>query len=85
MDESVSELVKRLRPIIEVLMTSHGVSPADGRELLEELLRALQLKRESIANPEAWLLASLHRAIQRMEAETECPTEPPGTARERDA
>ncbi len=84
MDEPVSELVKRLRPIFEVLLTSHGVTPAEGRKLLEDLLRALQLKRESIANPEAWLLASLHRAVQRMEPEPDSASEASGTICERD-
>lgn len=71
MSHSISELVGRLRPVIEILLTSHGVSPQRGRELLEDLVRTLQLKHESIADPEAWLVASLHRAVQRTDLERE--------------
>lgn len=67
MEESTAELVQRLRPVIEILLTSHGVPQAEGQKLLEDLVRALEVKRESIVNPEAWLIASLHRAVQRAE------------------
>lgn len=65
MSPSPSELVVRLRPIIDILLTSHGISRERGRELLEDLVRTLQLKHETIANPAAWLIASLHRSIRR--------------------
>lgn len=71
MSHSTSELIGRLRPVIEILLTSHRVSPERGRELLEDLVRTLQLKHESIADPEAWLVASLHRAVQRLDLERE--------------
>lgn len=69
MSHSAVELVRRLRPLIEILFTSHEVPRERGQQLLEELVLTFQLKRNSIADPEAWLIASLHRAIRRMEGQ----------------
>ena len=67
MNSFASNLIARLRPIIELLFASHDVSREQGRALIEELVRTLQLKRDSIADPEAWFVATLHRAVQQME------------------
>jgi hypothetical protein len=74
MNSSASDLVARLRPIIELLLTSHAVPADEAAVLVEELLRTLKLKRDNIADPEAWFIASLHRALQRLEAEQAAPS-----------
>lgn len=64
MSESLSELLVRLRPVIESVLAAHRVSSEQAEALLGELMQTLCFKRESIADPAAWLLAALVRALE---------------------
>lgn len=68
MSESLSELLVRLRPVIESVLAAHHVSPERAEALLGELMQTLCFKRETIADPAAWLLAALVRALEQGEA-----------------
>lgn len=64
MNESLSELLVRLRPVIESMLAAHEVPPEDAEVLLAELMQTLCFKRSIIADPAAWLMAALVRALE---------------------
>lgn len=85
MSESLSELLVRLRPVIESVLAAHRVPPEEAETLLGELMQTLCFKRDTIADPAAWLLAALVRALeqrgsQEASGDSELPTNPPSGA-----
>lgn len=57
----------QLRPVVEAVLAAHRVSPEEAENLLGELMQTLCFKRKTIADPAAWLLAALVRALEQGE------------------
>jgi DNA-directed RNA polymerase specialized sigma24 family protein len=59
MEESSSELLARLRPVLEEIFSAYGVSEAEARQILEETCGLLISKRWDRQNPGRWLLRTV--------------------------
>lgn len=73
MSEPSEELLVRLGWIAELVLTAHRVEPEQAQELLEELLAVFWFKHDRIADPEAWFVAALHAALERLPEPGETP------------
>lgn len=58
-EESLDELLVRLRPRLKQVLYRYQVPPEDAEDILQEALLATVLKWERIRNPEAWLVVTL--------------------------
>ena len=59
MEESSSELLARLRPVLEEIFSAYGVSEAEARQILEETCGLLISKGWDRQNPGRWLLRTV--------------------------
>jgi GNAT superfamily N-acetyltransferase len=59
MEESISELLARLRPVLEEIFAAYGISEAQARLILEESCGILVSKRWDRQNPGRWLLRTV--------------------------
>lgn len=66
MSEPSEDVLARLGVIAELVLTAHDVPPDRSQELLEELLAVFYFKHDRIADPEAWFVAALHGALERL-------------------
>ena len=64
-NEPVAELLARLRPEIEQLLTSFGLSERAAEEVLHEILFMLIYRWDRIGDRELWLLTTLKRSCLR--------------------
>ncbi len=67
------------------MLAAHRVPPEEAETLLGELMQTLCFKRETIADPAAWLLAALVRALEQggtqgTSSHSELPSNPPSGA-----
>lgn len=58
-DETLDQLLGRLRPRLKQILYRYQVPPEDAEDILQEALLATVLKWERIKNPEAWLIVTL--------------------------
>jgi RNA polymerase sigma-70 factor (ECF subfamily) len=58
-DDSLEEFLKRVRPRVKTLFLRYRIPPQDTEDILQQALLALVYHRESIRDPEAWLLGTL--------------------------
>jgi len=58
-DDSLEEFLKRVRPRVKALFLRYRIPPQDTEDILQQALLALVYHRESIRDPEAWLLGTL--------------------------
>jgi hypothetical protein len=72
----VAETVSRLRPTLEFLFKSHGVSPEGARVILQEACMILVARRKTIESPDAWLLDAVRVRCERW-SEEETSEDPP--------
>jgi DNA-directed RNA polymerase specialized sigma24 family protein len=54
--ESWTEVLARLRPLLEPIFAAYGVSPEKAQEIVEEACLVLISKRPRRQDPEGWLL-----------------------------
>jgi hypothetical protein len=59
MEESSSELLARLRPVLEEIFAAYGISEDEARLILEETGGILVSKRWDRQNPGRWLLRNV--------------------------
>jgi hypothetical protein len=59
MEEPISELLARLRPVLEEIFAAYGISEAQARLILEETCGILVSKRWDRQNPGRWLLRTV--------------------------
>ncbi len=57
--ESFERLLKRIEPRLKAVLGRHRIPPQDAEDLLQQALLAYLYKKESIHEPEAWLLGTL--------------------------
>ena len=58
-DDSLEDFLKRVRPRVKALFLRYRIPPQDTEDILQQALLALVYHRESIRDPEAWLLGTL--------------------------
>jgi hypothetical protein len=58
-EESSSELLARLRPVLEEIFASYGISEDQARQILEETCGILISKQWDRQNPGRWLLRTV--------------------------
>jgi len=59
MEETSAELLARLRPALEEIFSTYGISEAQARQILEETLLLLISKRWDRQDPGRWLLRTV--------------------------
>lgn len=57
--ETWTELLDRLRPVLETIFAEHGVSPEEAQEIVEETFLILMSKRPPRKDPEGWVLRTI--------------------------
>lgn len=57
--ETWTELLERLRPLLEKIFAEHGVSPAEAQQIVEETFLVLMSKRPPRKDPEGWVLRTI--------------------------
>jgi RNA polymerase sigma-70 factor (ECF subfamily) len=58
-ESSLEEFLKRVRPRLKALFTRYRIPVQDTEDILQQALLALVYQRQSIRDPEAWLLGTL--------------------------
>ena len=67
MEESSSELLARLRPVLEEIFAAYGISEDEARLILEETGGILVSKRWDRQNPGRWLLRTVIERCRSLE------------------
>lgn len=57
--ETWTELLERLRPLLEKIFAEHGVSPLEAQQIVEETFLVLMSKRPHRKDPEGWVLRTV--------------------------
>ena len=57
--ETWTELLERLRPLLERIFAEHGVSPGEAQQIVEETFLVLMSKRPPRKDPEGWVLRTI--------------------------
>ncbi len=58
-ENSLEQFLKKLRPRLKVLFARYRIPPQDTEDILQQALLALVYQRQSVRDPEAWLLGTL--------------------------
>ena len=58
-EDSLEDFLKRVRPRIRALFLRYRIPPQDTEDILQQALLALLYHRDSIRDPEAWLVGTL--------------------------
>jgi RNA polymerase sigma-70 factor (ECF subfamily) len=58
-EDTLEEFLKRVRPRIRALFLRYRIPPQDTEDILQQALLALLYHRDSIRDPEAWLVGTL--------------------------
>lgn len=70
-EESWTELLERLGPLLVKIFAEHGVSPEEAQEIVEEACLVLMSKRPPRKDPEGWLLRTILDKCRKLAKETE--------------
>jgi hypothetical protein len=57
--ETWTELLERLRPLLEKIFAEHGVPPGEAQQIVEETFLVLMSKRPLRKDPEGWVLRTV--------------------------
>lgn len=70
-EETWTELLERLGPLLVRIFADYGVSPQEAQEIVEEACLVLMSKRPSRKDPEGWLLRTIIDKCRKLGEETE--------------
>ena len=59
MQQSWTEVLARLRPVLEPILAAYGVSPQQAQEIVEEACLVLMSNRPELRDPETWLVRAI--------------------------
>jgi DNA-directed RNA polymerase specialized sigma24 family protein len=62
--ESWTEILARLRPLLEQLFDAYEISPGQAKEIVEEVCLVLISKRPRRQDPEGWLLRTVQERCE---------------------
>ncbi len=68
-EEQIVELLRRLRPEIEVILGAFEVPEDDAAEILQEVIVVLAYRWDRVSDSAAWLLVALRRRCLRWREE----------------
>jgi hypothetical protein len=76
-ENACTEILVRLRPVLERIFTTYGISEREAQEIVEQSCFLLIGKRPMRQDPEGWLLRTVIEKCQRSreEAAVEDPSE----------
>ena len=66
--ETWTELLERLRPLLEKIFAEHGVPPGEAQQIVEETFLVLMSKRPLRKDPEGWVLRTVLAKCQEVGA-----------------
>jgi hypothetical protein len=69
--ESWTEILARLRPLLESIFAAYRVTPEQAQEIVEEACLVLISKRPQRRDPEGWLLRAVVESCRRLREEAE--------------
>ncbi len=75
-EESWTELLERLGPLLVGIFAEFGVSPLEAQEIVEESFLVLMSKRPPRKDPEGWLLRTILEKCRKL-AEEAALADPP--------
>jgi len=58
-ESSLEGLLKQVRPRLKTVFTRYRIPPQDTEDILQQALMALVYRKESIRDPEAWLVGTV--------------------------
>jgi DNA-directed RNA polymerase specialized sigma24 family protein len=67
--ETWTEVLLRLRPLLEPIFVAYGVTPDEAQEIVEEACLVLISKRPRRQDPEGWLLRTVIESCRRLREE----------------
>jgi DNA-directed RNA polymerase specialized sigma24 family protein len=67
--ESWTEVLARLRPLLEPIFAAYEVSPEKAQEIVEEACLVLISKRPLRQDPEGWILRTVIENCRRLKEE----------------
>lgn len=71
--ESWTEVLARLRPLLEQIFAAYGIAPDQAQEIIEEACLVLISKRLPRQDPDGWLLRRVMESCQRLQGERDEP------------
>jgi DNA-directed RNA polymerase specialized sigma24 family protein len=77
-EESWTELLERLEPLLVRIFADFGVSPGEAQEIVEEAFLVLMSKRPARKDPEGWLLRTILEKCRKLGEEAERDNPPDG-------
>ena len=63
--DSWTEVLARLRPLLEPIFRAYGVTPEQAQEMVEEACLVLISKRPRRQDPEGWILRTVIESCRR--------------------
>lgn len=70
-EESWTELLERLGPLLVRIFADYGVSPQEAQDIVEEAFLILMSKRPLRKDPEGWLLRTIIDKCRKLREEAE--------------
>jgi len=69
--ETWTEVLLRLRPLLEPIFVAYGVTPDQAQEMVEEACLILISKRPRRQDPEGWILRTVIESCRKLREEAE--------------
>jgi DNA-directed RNA polymerase specialized sigma24 family protein len=70
-EETWTELLERLGPLLVGIFAEYGISPREAQEIVEEAFLVLMSKRPPRKDPEGWLLRTIAEKCRKLGEEAE--------------
>jgi DNA-directed RNA polymerase specialized sigma24 family protein len=67
--DSWTEVLARLRPLLEQIFVAYGVTPDQAQQIVEEACLVLISKRPQRRDPEGWLLRAVIESCRKLRGE----------------
>lgn len=67
--ETWTEVLLRMRPLLEPIFIAYGVTPDEAQEMVEEACLVLISKRPQRQDPEGWLLRTVIESCRKLREE----------------
>jgi DNA-directed RNA polymerase specialized sigma24 family protein len=71
--ESWTEVLARLRPLLEQIFAAYGIAPDQAQQIVEEACLVLISKRQPRQDPDGWLLRAVVESCRRLQEEADEP------------
>jgi len=72
-EETWSELLERLGPLLVGIFVEYGISPREAQDVVEDTFLVLMSKRPPRKDPEGWILRTIAERCRRLAGEPSPP------------